>query len=104
MNVVLIKEDGALKIMLSPRRHPSALISEVFKTFVCIWIPQGLQSRTTWAVCCYHISTLEASLIFSQLGEKQNTISSSVFNQLFIQYFNDQCARGDQRLSRSSAA
>lgn len=30
--------------------------------------------------------------------QKQSTIRSGVFNQLFIQYFNDQSAWGDQRL------
>lgn len=39
-----------------------------------------------------------------RLDTEQSTIRSGVFNQLFIQYFNDQSAWGDQSLSSSSTA
>lgn len=64
-----------------------------------LYLPSFLPAFVMYSLCSYCISKLG----YVQ-KQKLNTIRSGVFNQLFIQYFNDQSAWGDQSLGSSSTA
>lgn len=57
-----------------------------------LYLPLFLPTFVIHSLCSHWVSKL--GYVWKQ---KQNTIRSDVFNQLFIQYFNDQSAWGDQK-------
>lgn len=57
-----------------------------------LYLPSFQPTFVIRSLCSHWVSKL--GYVWKQ---KQNTIRSDVFNQLFIQYFNDQSAWGDQK-------
>lgn len=66
---------------------------------------QNIPCKATICPICPFVQYSHCASKFGDIWiQKQSTIRSGVFNQLFIQYFNDQSAWGDQRQGLSSTA